>query len=57
MSEEHYVNIAALEPLFVPHDEPSRHRVRGEVDGQLRSRILAEGANAWLGEGGWVVSL
>lgn len=30
----HYVNIAALEPLYAPHAEPNSHRVRAEVDGQ-----------------------
>jgi type III restriction enzyme len=34
VSEPHYVNIAALEPLFAPHEEPARHRVRAEADGQ-----------------------
>ncbi len=34
MNEEPYVNISALEPLFAPHEEPNRHRVRAEAEGQ-----------------------
>ncbi|MCX6842795.1 MAG: DEAD/DEAH box helicase family protein [candidate division WOR-3 bacterium] len=28
------LNLAALEPLYAPHDEPNRHRVRAERDGE-----------------------
>lgn len=31
---EPYVNISALEPLFAPHEEPNRHRIRADADGQ-----------------------
>jgi type III restriction enzyme len=31
---EPYVNISALEPLFAPHEEPNRHRVRADAEGQ-----------------------
>jgi type III restriction enzyme len=31
---EPYINISALEPLFAPHEEPNRHRVRAEAEGQ-----------------------
>ena len=31
---EPFVNIAALEPLFATHEEPNRHRVRAEAEGQ-----------------------
>jgi type III restriction enzyme len=31
---EHYVNIAALEPLYAPDQEPTTHRIRAEADGQ-----------------------
>ena len=34
-----YVNLAALEPLYAPHEEPSRHRVRAEEDGQPAKTI------------------
>jgi type III restriction enzyme len=30
----HLVNVAALEPLFAPHEEPNRHRVRAEREGE-----------------------
>jgi type III restriction enzyme len=29
---EPLINLAALEPLFVPHEEPNRHRVRAQGD-------------------------
>lgn len=28
------VNLAALEPLYAPHEEPNRHRIRAERDGE-----------------------
>ena len=28
--------ISALEPLYAPHEEPTRHRVRGEAGGPAR---------------------
>ena len=28
------INPAALEPLFAPHEEPNRHRVRAEREGE-----------------------
>ena len=31
---EPYINISALEPLFAPHEEPNRHRVRADTEGQ-----------------------
>ena len=31
---EPFVNISALEPLFATHEEPNRHRVRAEAEGQ-----------------------
>lgn len=31
---EQPLNLAALEPLYAPHDEPNRHRVRAERDGE-----------------------
>ncbi len=31
---EPIINLAALEPLFAPHEEPNQHRVRAEADGQ-----------------------
>jgi type III restriction enzyme len=31
---EPFVNISALEPLFAPHEEPNRHRVRAEEEGK-----------------------
>ena len=34
MNGEPYVNISALEPLFAPHEEPNRHRVRAEEEGK-----------------------
>lgn len=34
MSSEPFVNISALEPLFAPHEEPNRHRVRAEEEGK-----------------------
>lgn len=27
------VNISALEPLFAPHEEPTKHRVRAQREG------------------------
>ena len=31
---EPFINISALEPLFAPHEEPNRHRVRADKEGQ-----------------------
>src|SRR3990172_11439027 len=33
MSSETIVNIAALEPLYKPHEEPTHHRVRAKTEG------------------------
>lgn len=30
----HVINIAALEPLFAPHEEPTKHRVRAPTEGE-----------------------
>ena len=34
MSSETIVNIAALEPLYKPHEEPTHHRVRAKAEGK-----------------------
>ena len=39
MSEERQVNLTALEPRYAPHEEPNRHRVRAEEDGQPAKTI------------------
>jgi hypothetical protein len=32
MSAETIVNVAALEPLYKPHEEPAYHRVRAKAE-------------------------
>jgi len=34
MTDKHFLNITAIEPLYAPHEEPNRHRVRAERDGE-----------------------
>jgi hypothetical protein len=33
MTPETIVNVAALEPLYKPHEEPVYHRVRAKAEG------------------------
>ena len=39
MSSETIVNVAALEPLYKPHEEPTHHRVRAKTEG-ARAEIV-----------------
>ena len=39
MSSETIVNVAALEPLYKPHEEPAHHRVRAKTEG-ARAEIV-----------------
>lgn len=39
MSAETIVNVAALEPLYKPHEEPTHHRVRAKTEG-ARAEIV-----------------
>ena len=41
------VNIAALEPLYAPHEEPNRHRIRAQREGEP-AQIIKVGDRAIL---------